>query len=345
VRFAFTRDQELLRDGVREVLARECTPALVRASWESREAANGLWQTLADIGVVGLTVPEEHGGLGLGPLEWTPIFEEHGRFASPLPLVETMAVAAPLLAACDDDELKRRWLPRIARGAARVAIALEPSPLLRDADVADLLLVQRGDVLHLGAAGDLSGAPIPSVDRSRRLFALPSSGLPSSHLLAAPLLQPALDRAALATSAELLGLAARMIDLTVDYAKIRKQFGAAIGSFQAVKHALANALVKLELARPAVYRAAYSVAHADPLASTHVSMAKACASDAATFVARVALQCHGAIGYSFEHDLHLWMKRAWALAGAYGDAPWHRARVARAVVDAPSDSVTQGDPT
>jgi alkylation response protein AidB-like acyl-CoA dehydrogenase len=100
-----------------------------------------------------------------------------------------------------------------------------------------------------------------------------------------------------------------------------------------VKHHLATAHMKIELARPAVYRAAYSVAQADPDASTHVSIAKACASDAATLAARASLQCHGAIGYSFEHDLHLWMKRAWALAGAWGDAAWHRARVARAVID------------
>jgi alkylation response protein AidB-like acyl-CoA dehydrogenase len=105
-----------------------------------------------------------------------------------------------------------------------------------------------------------------------------------------------------------------------------------------VKHHLATAHMKIELARPAVYRAAYSVSAADPAASVHVSIAKACASDAATLAARVSLQCHGAIGYSVEHDLHLWMKRAWALAAAWGDAAWHRARVASAVVDGGSST-------
>jgi alkylation response protein AidB-like acyl-CoA dehydrogenase len=171
------------------------------------------------------------------------------------------------------------------------------------------------------------------VDRSRRLFAVSPPVPPKSEGSSAA------SRAALAAAAELLGLAAHMIDLTVDYAKVRKQFGAPIGSFQAVKHHLASALMKLELARPAVYRAAHSIDHADPDAPLHVSMAKACASDAATFAARVSLQCHGAIGYSFEHDLHLWMKRAWALAAAHGDAAWHRERVARAIVD----NVTRGD--
>ena len=106
----------------------------------------------------------------------------------------------------------------------------------------------------------------------------------------------------------------------------------------AVKHHLADALVKLEFARPAVYRAAHSLAHDDPDRALHVSMAKACASDAATFVARVSLQCHGAIGYSFEHDLHLWMKRAWALAASWGDPAWHRERAAKAIIDTPSAS-------
>jgi alkylation response protein AidB-like acyl-CoA dehydrogenase len=118
-----------------------------------------------------------------------------------------------------------------------------------------------------------------------------------------------------------------MIELTVDYVKVRKQFGSAIGSFQAVKHHLTNALVKLELARPLVCRAAYSFAHDDAGRSAHVSMAKAAASDAAALAARVALQCHGAIGYTFEHDLPLFLKRAWALGSSWGDAAWHRARV------------------
>ena len=143
---------------------------------------------------------------------------------------------------------------------------------------------------------------------------------------------PIPDRGAYATAAQLLGLADRMIELTVDYAKERKQFGVPIGSFQAVKHHLANARLALEFARPLVYRAAYSVAHDDPDRSVHVSMAKAQASDAAMLASRVALQCHGAIGYTTEYDLHLYMKRAWALARAWGDASWHRRRIEQAIL-------------
>jgi alkylation response protein AidB-like acyl-CoA dehydrogenase len=136
----------------------------------------------------------------------------------------------------------------------------------------------------------------------------------------------------LAVAAELLGVADRLIELAADYAREREQFGKPIGSFQAVKHHLANALLALEFARPVTYRAAYSIAHDDPDRSTHVSMAKTFASDAATLAARTALQVHGAIGYTWEHDLHLWMKRAWALAAAWGDASWHRERVAQEVL-------------
>ena len=219
----------------------------------------------------------------------------------------------------------------IAKGEARVAVGLASEPFVRDADVADLLILQRGNEVHFVAQGDVSLREKSSVDRSRRLFAVDgrlARRRDAARAVARPSIAPPSP-----PSAQLLGLAARMIEITRDYVKVRKQFGAPIGSFQAVKHHLANALLRLELARPAVYRAAHSVTHADREASTHVSMAKACASDAATFAARVSLQCHGAIGYSFEHDLHLWMKRAWALAAAYGDAAWHRERVARAIID------------
>jgi alkylation response protein AidB-like acyl-CoA dehydrogenase len=145
-------------------------------------------------------------------------------------------------------------------------------------------------------------------------------------------LDRAFDRGAFASAAELVGVARRLLDMTVEYVKIRQQFGKAVGSFQAVKHLLAEAHVGIELARPCVYRAAYALARREADRAIHVSMAKAYASDAATRAACAALQCHGAIGYSFEYDLHLWMKRAWALAATWGDAAWHRDRIATAVL-------------
>jgi alkylation response protein AidB-like acyl-CoA dehydrogenase len=147
-------------------------------------------------------------------------------------------------------------------------------------------------------------------------------------------LQNARDRGAIAVAAQLCGAATRVIDMTVEYAKARRQFGVPIGSFQAVKHHCADALLMVEYARPLVYRGAYSLSVEDPDRSVHASMAKAYASDAARLAARVGLQVHGAIGYTAEHDLQLWMKRAWALSTAWGDAPYHRRRVADAVLGA-----------
>jgi hypothetical protein len=142
----------------------------------------------------------------------------------------------------------------------------------------------------------------------------------------------AFDRGALGTAAQLIGLTRRMLDMTVAYVSDRNQFGVPVGSFQAVKHHLADARIALEFARPLVYRAAWSMSEGDPDASVHVSMAKAAAGNAASVAAAKALQCHGAIGYSYEYDLHLFMKRAWALAAAWGDTPLHRARVGRAIL-------------
>src|SRR5262249_53392471 len=141
-------------------------------------------------------------------------------------------------------------------------------------------------------------------------------------------------RGAVASAAELVGLARQMLEVTVEYAKTRKQFGKPIGSFQAVKHHLADAHVAVEMAAPAAYRAADALAHGEPDRSTRASTAKALAADAAQLVARKALQCHGAIGYAFENDLHMWMKRAWARSIDWGDAAAHRARVAAKLFDA-----------
>jgi alkylation response protein AidB-like acyl-CoA dehydrogenase len=205
-----------------------------------------------------------------------------------------------------------------------------------DAHVADVLLLQRGDELHAVSPDSVALEPLPSVDRARRIFTVTWTPADDTCLArgtqARDAASRAFERGALATSAQLIGIADRLIEIAADYAREREQFGKPIGSFQAVKHHLANALLTLEFARPVTYRAAYSVAHEHVDLSTHVSMAKAYASDAARLAARTALQVHGAIGYTWEHDLQLWMKRAWVLAAAWGDAAWHRERVAHAVL-------------
>ena len=329
MRFQFTDDQVLFRDAVRDLLDNECPAAHVRAMWDSATGRDPeLWDKLAGMGVVGMTVPETHGGLGLDEVDLVLILEATGRAALPEPLVETTAVGAPML--CDVGALDR--LPR----DGIVTVGLEALPYVADAHVADLLLLQRGDEVYALTPNAVEIAPLPSVDRARRIFNVTWTPAEGARVAAGAdadgAVARAFDRGALATAAQLLGVADRLIETAADYAREREQFGKPIGSFQAVKHHLANALLALEFARPVIYRAAYSVAHEHADTATHVSMAKAYASDAATLAARTALQVHGAIGYTWEHDLHLWMKRAWALAAAWGDASWHRERVAQAVL-------------
>jgi len=188
-----------------------------------------------------------------------------------------------------------------------------------------------GPHLHLVETAEAWVVATPSVDPTRGLGTVEWSPAPASRLAsgdqASVLIEGLLDAGALACAAQLLGLADTMIQMAADHAKARVQFGKPIGSFQAVKHHLADARVALEFARPATYRAADSMAHRVTDRSTHVSMAKSLASDAADLAARVALQVHGAIGYTWECDLHFFMKRAWALSAAWGDAVAHRRRV------------------
>jgi alkylation response protein AidB-like acyl-CoA dehydrogenase len=352
MRFAFSDQQTEFRDALRQVLAKECTTDHLRAAYEEPAARSPRWTTLAEMGVVGLTAPEDNGGLGLGMLDLVLLLEEAGRVALPEPLLETTAVVAPLLS-----ELGRSgspdalggvgraggsWLDGIAAGdvAAAVGTISTDGPPIAGADGADLLVlfttVEAGDgeavpEVHLVDSASVTIRTVPSLDPTRRL-GIPhwtpkgDTGLVSGATAREAIRRTA-DRAALATGAELLGLTESMITMAAEYAKERNQFGKPIGGFQAVKHLLAGAQVKLEFARPVVYAAAWALDEGEPHASRSVSTAKAYASDAATEAARVALQVHGAIGYTWECDLHLFLKRAWALAEAWGSAAEHRQRV------------------
>ncbi len=338
----------MFRDTARDLLHRHCPPAALRAAWsEPSGRVPGLWARLAEVGLVGLTVPEAQGGLGLDELDLVLVLEEAGRAGAPEPLLETTAVGAPLLRDSGSEALREAWLPRVASGEAVLAVGLAGAPYVAFAGEADLLLLQHGDELHAVPRAQVTLTAQPSVDGSRRLFSVAWSPGAETRFASGGAARRAaalaFDRGALAAAAELCGIARRLLDVTVEYVGVRQQFGKPVGSFQAVKHHLADALLAIELARPVVHRAAYSLARADPERSIHVSMAKAQASDAALGAARAALQCHGAIGYSAEHDLHLWMKRAWALAAAWGDAAWHRARVGDAILgERPSPLRDQG---
>ncbi|MCB1849110.1 MAG: acyl-CoA dehydrogenase, partial [Halieaceae bacterium] len=200
-----------------------------------------------------------------------------------------------------------------------------------DAHVADLLLLQRGDAWYALDPGQVGLRHNESVDPSRRLYAVEMASGAEPLVRgeeAAQLSAASLDRGALACAAQALGLAQRMVDMAVSYSADRQQFGKPIGSFQAVKHLMANVAVRLEYARAPVHRAAYSVAHGEPRAATAVSHAKLVACEAANLAAKNCIQVHGAMGYTWEVDLHIFMKKAWALANTWGDSAFHKARVA-----------------
>ncbi len=339
--FAFTDQQLEFRDAVRQVLAKECTTDDVRAAYDAPAARTARWATLAELGVTGLTVPEAHGGLGLGLVDLVPLVEEAGRVALPEPLATTTGLAAPLLAGAAPSpgtaDRLAGLLAGVAAGgiAAAVADARWPGAPVAGADGADLLVLVAdgpdGPELHLPHPSETAVTPVPSLDPTRRL-GIPAWTPVAGTLLAAgdaarAAIDATADRAAVVVGAELLGLADTMITMTAAYAKERRQFGTPIGSFQAVKHLLAGAQVLLEFARPVVYGAAWSLDTGAPDASRSASVAKAYASEAALEAARVSLQVHGAMGYTWECDLHLFLKRAWALAEAWGSADAHRAHV------------------
>ncbi len=335
--FGFTEEQRLFADTFRELLQRECTPAVVRRAWENESGrGEGLWQRMAELGIVGMTAPEEAGGLGMDAVPLTLLLEEAGHAALPEPLVETTGVALPLLAACSSAGMKDRWMSAMASGDATAAVGLGVKPLVAGAHEAEVLILEREGALYAVPTGEVQLTGQRSVDRSRRLSLVEWTPSESTLLAqgeeAATLRAEVFNRAVLGNAALQVGLARAMIDLTVEYALVREQFGKPIGSFQAIKHMMANALLKVEFARPVVYRAAHSVATRDASVDLHVSMAAIYGADAATETAKICLQAHGAIGYSFEHDLHLWMKRSWSLKNAWGDTAWHRNRAAEAVL-------------
>ncbi|MET0150215.1 MAG: acyl-CoA dehydrogenase family protein [Acidimicrobiales bacterium] len=308
--FAFSEDQLAFRDAVRDLLARTCPPEAVRAAWDADDPWDGdRWDALVEMGVVALTVPEADGGLGMTEVDLVLLLEEAGRAALPEPLMES-ALLAP-------------HVP--GGGSAKVAAAPADATHVAGAASADLVVV--GSTVYPAPTGV---QPQPSVDRARRLVR--SVDVTAAEPLATVGRNP-FERMAFGTAATLVGVARRLVEVTVEYAKERQQFGQPIGGFQAVKHHLATAHLAVEFAAPAAYRAAWSLGTDQPTVARDVSMAKAMAGDAAEQAARVALQVHGAIGYTFESDLHLWMKRVWALSPAWGDAAWHRRRVAAALLD------------
>jgi alkylation response protein AidB-like acyl-CoA dehydrogenase len=298
--------------------------------WAAGDHAAGLalWRGLAGLGVQALAVPQRWGGLGASPADVVVACEQIGHQALPGPVIESVAAVPQLLTALGHEDLCARWLPGLAAGDLLATLAVPPSvPYALDADVAGVVLVVEADVLRLAAPGTRHR----SVDGARWLFELSGQQVLARGPAVANAAARALRFGALACAAQLLGAGRALLEASVRHAAARVQFGRPVGAFQAVKHQLADVAIGLEFARPLAYAAAAALAAGDAAAARDVSAAKVACADAAYRAARTALQVHGAIGYTREHDLGLWLTKVRALVPAWGSPAEHRAVVRQAL--------------
>ncbi len=375
--FGFSDEQELLRATARKFLDNECTSTFVRQRMaEAAGVTDEFWGKLAEQGWLGLVYPEAHGGSGLGFVDLTVLMEEMGRCMMPGPYFSTVLLGGLTILEAGSAEQQSAWLPRIAGGKAKAALAwTEPNALwdaagitagaklvgsdwvlngtklfVLDAHLADVLIVaartsegkrpEQGVSLFLvpkGTAG-LEVKLLPTMDQTRKLceVALRDARVPGAALLGSrdggwTPLSRVIDRATVALCAEMCGGAQRVLDMTVEYAKVRVAFGKPIGSYQGVKHKAADMLVDVENAKSLTYYAAWAVDENVPEAPLAASMAKAYCSDAFRKAAGTGIQLHGGIGFTWEHDLHLYFKRAKSSEFTFGDASYHRERVAQLI--------------
>ena len=327
MRFALTDEQRGFAEVLDDLLAASGTPRVAR-EWGKGEPEAGLrlWHRLAELGVTGLLVPEDQGGLGADEVDLVVVFEALGRHAVPGPWIESVAFLPVLLPNTQEDEL----LAGLVTGETLATVGVPGLvPYALDADVATASFVLDGALVRRGAPGAL----LRSIDPARRLFPLMAG--PEAATVDEPTVSKARNTAVLACTAQLLGAGERLLDEAVEYAKARRQFGRAIGEYQGLKHALADVKVGLAFARPLVHVAALSLRDGSHDATRDVSAAKVAAGDAAYAAARTALQVHGAIGYTAEHDLGLWITKVRALVTAWGTPALHRATVLEAITAEP----------
>jgi alkylation response protein AidB-like acyl-CoA dehydrogenase len=350
--FDFTDDQRAIKRTANEFLGARYKLETVRALAEDeRGFTDEQWREIAELGWPGVIVPEEHGGLGLGVVELVVIQEEMGYALAPSPLLSSVS-AALLLVAAGNEEQRAKWLPGLADGSVRGTVAVWDSGAgwapdhseaeapggtltatkiaVADAGSADLLIVSgAGGEHYLVEASAASITPEKSLDPTRRLYRVELDGAAAEPLRGDPgAIAHAYAAIVTALAAENVGVAQRAMEMAVAYAGDRKQFDRPIGSFQAVAHRCAQMLLEVEGARSLSYWAAWALDHEPSTAPRAASMAKAYASDAGFRVCASSIQVHGGIGFTWEHDLHFFLKRAKANAHAFGDARWHRDRVA-----------------
>lgn len=325
--FAFSHEQQELASMVRSLLAKRADPGAVRTAMESEAGFDeALWQTLCEqIGAAALGIPEEYDGAGFSLFEALIVLEEMGRSLAPSPLLSSLVTAEALLAGGSEDA-KSRLLPRIARGEV-AAIMLDDRPVL-EGDRATVLLAVTDDGLVEVDPESVTRTWAESMDQTIRLAHVDLSGATTT---------PAGDGDAASERARLVGaagcaalqagLAARALEMTVAYSKERVQFGRAIGSFQALKHRMADMLVLLEMSRSASWAASYAVSSGADNAERLTHVAKSYCSDALDRIAGETVQLHGGIAITWEHDAHLVFKRAHALGQLFGQAHEHRALI------------------
>jgi alkylation response protein AidB-like acyl-CoA dehydrogenase len=359
MQFGLSESQEFLKDSARKFFAGECPSAEMRRLMETETAYDAaLWAKLVEQGYTGIVYPEEYGGVGLGKVELMLLMEEAGRALLPGPFFSTVVLAGSVIDAVASPAHKKKYLAAICRGEARATVAiLEPNAswhprdiqltaaggkltgekrFVSDAAVADfLLVVARNGVFIVDAqAPGLKIVPMSGMDLTRKLYSVHCQDTPAELLGPTTNLARAFDIASTALAAELVGGMQRTLDLTVEYAKTRKQFGKPIGMFQAVQHQCADMYLETESARSAVYYAGWALEENAPDAAAAVSIAKMYASDAGRTVGNRGIQVHGGMGFTWENDIHLYYRRAKASENAFGDATFHRERLASLVIDA-----------
>jgi len=379
VDFDFTEEQKALRGLAREVMTAESSTQEVRAQMaDATGYSASLWKQLAETGLLGITIDEAHGGLGLGMIEQALVLEEMGRAAYPGPYFATAVLAAPLLMAGGDRAQLDAYLPGISEGTLKATLALNEDRLAGGAEgialrarsqggefvlsgakrfvpfahVADVILVaartteSASDPTHgitiFALSRDAEGltvTPTEMIDQTSKVATVTLDNVRAGRDSVVgqvdggwKILEIVLRRAAVGAAAVMLGAARKCMDMSVEYAKVREQFGQPIGQFQAIKHACADMLVEVENAHGATYYAAWAVDAAAPDASLAASVAKSYVGEASRKVCGSAIQVHGGIGFTWEYDLHLFFKQAKFLEALYGDAEYHRELVLREVM-------------
>lgn len=359
MQFGLSESQQMLRDNARKFFAGECPFAEVRRLMETSTAYDdALWRKMAEQGFTGIIFPEEYGGVGLGIVDLILLMEEAGRALLPGPFFSTVALAGVVIDAVASPAQKKKYLEPICRGEARATVAIpeasgswDPSDaqisaangkltgeklFVADAGIAgSIIIVARDGVFAVDSkAPGITIKPMQGMDLTRKLYSVRFSGTPAEKLGDSAGLAKALDIATAALAAEMVGGMQRTLELSVEYAKTRKQFGKPIGSFQAVQHQCADMYLETESARSAAYYAAWALEVNAPDAAVAVSIAKMYASDASRTVGNRGIQIHGGMGFTWQNDLHLYYRHAKASETAFGDATYHRERIARLVIDA-----------